>query len=132
MMNDELDRLLKLHACLTNGIAPLWSTADSFYSKVNIKKALASLPADEARKMKRKFRKMWRKLAKQNVRAGATNGHPAEAIVHVKAALEELGAGKRAVGLHNAVKRRRLVMTHLLKNVVDPARREAEQALKKR
>ena len=58
MHNDTLLDILKSTAYHTLGIVPI----DSTHHDVN--KLLDSLPPEEARKMRRKFRKLWRRYAK--------------------------------------------------------------------
>jgi hypothetical protein len=55
---DPIFRILQAAAFHELGIAPL-DTIIKDYNRV-----LADLPPDEARKMRRKFRKLWRKFAK--------------------------------------------------------------------
>jgi hypothetical protein len=57
--DNPITRLLQTTAYLTLGIAPVVNTVHDF------NRILATLPPDEARKMKRKFRKLWRKFAKK-------------------------------------------------------------------
>lgn len=59
-MSNDIERFLKQCVAFNNGIAPLddvWSASHD-YNRI-----LASMPPEEAKKMKRKFRKLWRKLA---------------------------------------------------------------------
>lgn len=56
-MSDEIDRMLQNIAFHSMGIVPLVDLDH------DVKKSLETLPADEARKMRRKFRKQWRKQA---------------------------------------------------------------------
>jgi hypothetical protein len=58
-MTDPIFKLLQTTAFLTLGIAPIDSTIHDF------NRVLATLPPDEARKMRRKFRKLWRSFAKR-------------------------------------------------------------------
>jgi len=58
-----VEKILMQNVYLTAGVVPI----DSVYADVN--KALQGLSPAEQRKMKRKFRKMWRKLARAR-RAG--------------------------------------------------------------
>ena len=65
MRNDnltELERLMIHEAMFELGIVPM-ETPDMDVSRV-----LKQLPEEEARKLKRKFRKLWRKLEKSNRR----------------------------------------------------------------
>lgn len=56
----SLEKILRDAACMSLGIIPL-----NYQIHDGIKERLNSLPPEEARKMKRKFRKLWRKVAKQ-------------------------------------------------------------------
>ena len=56
-MSDEIDKMLASIAFHNMGIVPLVDLSH------DVKKSLETLPPDEARKMKRKFRKQWRKQA---------------------------------------------------------------------
>jgi hypothetical protein len=64
-LNDPIRSLFREVACHTLGIAPINNVAHDF------NKTLASLPPDEARAMKRKFRKLWRKFARESKNASA-------------------------------------------------------------
>ena len=55
----DIDRLFLSDACLKLGIVPIEGMS------IDINRSLQSVPPDEARKMKRKFRKLWRKYAKK-------------------------------------------------------------------
>ena len=60
---NQLEKILMQNLYITAGLAPC---VDVFQ---DMSKTLASLSADEQKKSKRKFRKMWRKLA-------ASKNHP--------------------------------------------------------
>lgn len=65
-MIDDVTRMLMIDMMFKLGIAPMLMTLDSsstFSYRANINEALSKLPPDEATKMKRKFRKMWRSLS---------------------------------------------------------------------
>lgn len=53
---DPIVKILQDTALISLGIAPIGSTHD------DVNRALDKLPPDEARRMKRKFRKLWRKF----------------------------------------------------------------------
>ena len=55
-----LNQMLRDAACIELGIVPLNHNIHD-----GIKQRLDAMPPDEARKMKRKFRKLWRKIAKK-------------------------------------------------------------------
>jgi hypothetical protein len=69
--NDIKVRVLVHQFCLENGIVP----PDEKGSWVNVGARLKELPADEARVMKRKWRKLWRKLLRRNLKSQAARGH---------------------------------------------------------
>jgi hypothetical protein len=57
-MNDILRSIMRFHVFTELGVAPI----DSVPYDMN--RILASLPPDEARKLRRRFRKLWRSAAK--------------------------------------------------------------------
>jgi len=60
MKDITLSSMLRDAACIELGIVPLNHNIHD-----NIRRHLDAMPPDEARKMKRKFRKLWRKIAKK-------------------------------------------------------------------
>ena len=71
MYNDPIHKLKLQIEFLNTGIVPLsWRATDGAPAWFDINKILASLPPDEVRKMKRKFRKAWRKLAAHDLKRG--------------------------------------------------------------
>lgn len=61
---DDVKKLLLSTVWLSLGIAPLDGAVH-----LDINRILASLSPEEARKMRRKFRKMWRRYAKHDMKA---------------------------------------------------------------
>lgn len=61
--NSDLQKFFEHKVCHDLGIAPMSTSL-----RYGAAKALASLPPDEARKMKRKFRKLWRREMKRELR----------------------------------------------------------------
>lgn len=124
---DVLDKLLRLHACLEAGIAPLWDSEHSPYALASAQKALATLDPADARKVKRKFRKLWRKLAMAEVQRRMANCPPetrAEAVENdMKRTYGALGGKPSA---HQLSRRKTLVAKHLLKTVVIPKREASD------
>ena len=57
--NDTLQKFFYYEVCFQEGIVPYHVS-----NLVPVSKSLADLPEEEARKMKRKFRKLWRKARK--------------------------------------------------------------------
>lgn len=74
-MNGPLFNLKLQIEFMNKGIVPLGKTGAPIWNDVN--KILSSLPADEARKMKRKFRKEWRKIIKRELSHGGKVGRRA-------------------------------------------------------
>jgi hypothetical protein len=63
--DDPFTVLLRLEAATKLGVVPLLSPWDVFR---DVGRALASLPPDEARRLRRKFRKVWRQEIKRTAR----------------------------------------------------------------
>ena len=57
---------------MNKGIVPLGAEGADVWQDIN--KVLATLPPTEARKMKRKFRKEWRRLVKRELNHGGKKG----------------------------------------------------------
>jgi len=71
------NQLRKLKAAITYhemGIVPIGEELEGAGLKHDMNKILAQLPREEARKMKRKFRKVWRAAAKAKLRHGGKQG----------------------------------------------------------
>lgn len=69
MYNDPIFKLKLQIEFLNKGIVPLaWRQEVGAPAHFDINKILAEMPPDEARKMKRKFRKLWRKLAERSLK----------------------------------------------------------------
>lgn len=62
IQNDKLFFTLLTIEYFERGIAPLYFTHD------NMNKVLSALPPEEAERMRRKFRKVWRRIARERVR----------------------------------------------------------------
>ena len=67
---------------MNRGIVPLGGDGAPLWGDIN--RILANLPPAEARAMKRKFRKEWRKVVKRHVRHGGKKG---------RSAVDRLGMG---------------------------------------
>ena len=63
-MNDVLRSIMKFQVHMELGVAPIEQVSH------DVNKILASLPPEEARKLKRRFRKLWRAAARDG-KAGA-------------------------------------------------------------
>lgn len=70
-MPSDVELFLRQCVALNNGIAPF---EDDWSSSLDYNRVLASLPKDEATKMKRKFRKLWRKLCPEQATPGKVPG----------------------------------------------------------
>lgn len=91
------DRALIYAVMLEHGIVPIEDPT------FDMRRALATLPPEEARAIKRRFRKMWRKLAKQDKKAAAS-----------------AGLGKDAPSRLDRTTRKRLVLEQLWANKITP------------
>lgn len=79
----------------------------------DIGRALTSLPKDDARTMKRKFRKKWRKLAKAE--AHKVNAKKPEIWLN-----NRFGAGKSNPSRQDRAARKQIVQKHFYENLVRP------------
>lgn len=99
---DPLKKLFLDSAYHTLGIVPIeWTGHD-------INKVLATLPPDEARKMRRKFRKLWRKFAK-NPSKGRNVKY-----------LAQLGLGSKDPTRRQKSTRKQEVSTRIITDYVNP------------
>lgn len=78
---DPMHDLLMLHTYMKLGIAPIGNVNHDY------NKLMQNLPPEEARKMKRKFRKLWRRAAKKHMhktpyigQIGLTNPSPTRSM----------------------------------------------------
>ena len=100
---DPLRKIISDSVYHSLGIVPIeWAGHD-------INKVLASLPPDEARKMRRKFRKLWRKFAKK----------PAKGRSHKY--IEQLGLGAPEPTRRQKTSRKQEVGFRVILDVVNPA-----------
>lgn len=91
------------------GIAPITPNAPQ-----DINRALEKLSPEEARRMKRKFRKLWRKAARM--------GYGILAPVYINM----LGLGERYPNRRHKAARKREVLRRVHAEVVDPIQRNIE------
>jgi hypothetical protein len=76
MYNDPIFKLKLQIEFLNKGVVPLaWRQDAGAPAYFDINKILAEMPPDEARKMKRKFRKLWRKLAEHSLKRPGKNSN---------------------------------------------------------
>lgn len=99
-----------------NGILPMEKTT------LDMRRALAQLSADEARLIKRKFRKMWRKA----MRAELAETRPSEARTTMLKS--SLGVGKHVPSRSERNARKTLVFKFLWNDVISPLVENFEQA----
>ena len=64
-MADELERMLRLQVCMELGIVPLLGADDV---NKDVLRALRDVSPEESRALRRKFRKAWRREAKNSAR----------------------------------------------------------------
>jgi hypothetical protein len=105
----DAERAFTHHVMFTEGIVPMEDPA------IDIRKALETLPPDEARKMKRKFRKLWRKYMRMQEakRLKQTRWQGQNAVV--------LGKGTKSPTRNHKLQRKQLVVDVLRQNVILPA-----------
>ena len=74
MYNDPILKLKLQIEFLNKGVVPLaWRQEVGAPAYFDINKILAEFPPNEARAMKRKFRKLWRKLAEHSLKRPGKN-----------------------------------------------------------
>lgn len=74
-MIDPIQKLKLQIEFMNTGIVPLsWNNNSSAFPYFDINRILAGLPPEEARAMKRKFRKLWRADTKKKLVHGGRNG----------------------------------------------------------
>jgi len=74
MYNDSILKMKLQIEFLNKGVVPLaWRQDVGAPTHFDINKILVGFPPDEARKMKRKFRKLWRKLAEHSLKRPGKN-----------------------------------------------------------
>lgn len=107
-------------AMFEEGVLPI----DDTYH--DMRRALDQLPADEARKIKRRFRKVWRKLARQEAEE-----HSRVNVAGQQSWLKNrYGTGKNNPSRTDREARKRLVQEAFYKNVVRPILDKFESAKK--
>jgi len=83
MYNDELFKLKLQIEFMNKGIVPLGLRNGGAPIFFDINKILAEMPPEEARKMRRKFRKLWRQIVTKELRHGGKKGRQtAKAVGH--------------------------------------------------
>lgn len=105
----DVDKFLIQTVMFQHGIIPMEKT------KFDMRRALEQLPKDEARALKRKFRKMWRKAMREEIGNGAKTKDARERSLKYK-----LGVGKRVPSRDEKNARKELVFNLLWDDVIEP------------
>ena len=90
----------------------------------DMRRAFASLPEEEQRKLKRKFRKMWRKILRAKV--GDSGGKKKQSLEMA------YGKGAKIPTKHQRNARKQLVAAHLEEEVVKPMLEQFQNMPKKK
>lgn len=108
MYNDPIFKLKLQIEFLNKGIVPLaWRPEVGALTRFDINKILAEMPPDEARKMKRKFRKLWRKLAEHSLkRPGKASRRRLRVVGHGEAIPNRVAKNSRKVEVLSAIHRK--------------------------
>jgi hypothetical protein len=105
------ERAVLMTTMFDAGVVPLTQAETGF----DMKRILAQLPHEEAHKLKRKFRKLWRKLAKSETKLGDSNK------------MKRLyGAGEVNPSRNARKNRKQLVLRHFINDVVKPMIKQFE------
>jgi hypothetical protein len=109
----DVDRILIHQVHFQAGILPMEKT------DLDMRRALQQLPPDEARQLKRKFRKLWRRAMQETLVAG---GQPATRSQSNQedAAKRRLGVGKQVPSRAERNARKQLVFNQLWASVIAP------------
>lgn len=105
----EVDRAFIQAVMFQLGILPMEKT------DLDMRRALTQLPAEEARALKRKFRKLWRKA----MRAEVGNG-PKTRNIKETSAKQKYGVGKHVPSRAERTARKKLVFDLLWKDYIEP------------
>lgn len=106
----EVDRAFIHTIMFELGILPMEKTT------LDMQRALKQLTPEEARQLKRKFRKLWRKAMKKEV--GSPKGKRADA--KEQAAKSRLGVGKAVPSRTERNARKQLVFDQVWKEIIAP------------
>jgi hypothetical protein len=111
-----VDRALIQAVMFEQGILPMERTT------LDMRRVLQQLPPDEARVLRRKFRKLWRRAMREEVGTGKL------ASTRGKAAEQRLGVGKHVPSRVERNARKQLVFDRLWKQLIEPLVRNFENA----
>lgn len=107
----DVDKALVHHVMFSEGIVPIEQVEH------DIRRTLKNVTPEEARKLKRKFRKLWRKIAKSQLNAEKNSSR----FAALKASADRhLGKGKRVPSRWERTERKRLVFNALWHDKVSP------------
>lgn len=112
----DVDRALIHSVMFQMGILPMEKT------DLDMRRALAQLSPEEARTLKRKFRKLWRKAMRANVGNGKTR------VAKEQSAKATLGVGKHVPSRAERNARKKLVFDSLWESVIEPLVKNFENA----
>jgi hypothetical protein len=105
----DVDRTFIQAVMLQCGILPMEKTT------LDMRRALAQLSPEEARTLKRKFRKIWRRVMKDEIGANAKKKETLE-----KVAVRKYGVGKHVPSRSERNARKQLVFDRLWKDAIEP------------
>jgi hypothetical protein len=118
----DVDRALIQAVMFELGILPMEST------HLDMRRALQQLPPEEARTLKRKFRKVWRKTMKNVVNLDVNKKPTTRSADAVKRVKQTLGVGKHVPSRHERQARKQLVFDALWTDVIAPRIAQFENA----
>lgn len=104
----DIDRTFIQYVMLNLGILPIENP------KHDMRRGLRQLPPEEARVMKRKFRKLWRKMMRAQLNDG---NHRRLQRENIKT---KFGVGKRVPSRNASTARKILVFTQLWESHIEP------------
>lgn len=105
----DVDRAFIQTVMFQLGILPMEKT------DLDMRRALQQLPPEEARALKRKFRKMWRKAMRANIGNGPKTRSTREVV-----AKNKYGVGKHVPSRAERNARKQLVFETLWEGVIEP------------
>lgn len=114
----DVDRAFIQTVMFQLGILPMEKT------DLDMRRALQQLPPEEARVLKRKFRKLWRKAMKATVGNGTKRG------VRQQSTQSKLGVGKHVPSRAERNARKELVFEQLWQSTIEPMIKKFENPTK--
>jgi len=113
----EVDKAIISAVMFNSGIIPMELTT------LDMRRVLAQLPPDEARVLKRKFRKLWRKAMRSEIGNGPTR------TKREIAAKNRLGIGKVVPSRSEKNARKELVFKKMWHDIIEPHIRNFENSI---